>query len=248
METRVYALAIIGQFFQMVFFFLKHLLSRSTLTRMGLVNESSLMLKFFPVAKYVMPGIVVDQTDLDHPREIAANRLFSSLSDKKVVIEVGAETGNQTLAVAKRAKRIIAVEPDSHNFRKLVQRTMKFSNVTCVNVALLDFNGFIRLYGEIHGEGSAIYRSSNFVTVRSATLDSVLADLHVRHVDLIKIDTEGAEVNVLKGGTDTIRKNFHVKFIIEPHGTNRFAIIRFLLKNHFECVWITPSHLYSYRP
>src|SRR5208337_455836 len=172
------------------FFFLKHLLSSSTLKRMGIVNESGLMLKFFPIAKYVMPGIVVDQTDFDHPRDVAANRLFSSLSNQKVVIEVGAETGNSTLSIAKTAKRIIAVEPDPHNFRKLVQKTMEFSNVTCVNVALLDFNGFVRLYGEIHGEWSAIHRSSNFVTVRSATLDSVLADLHVQHVDLIKIDAE----------------------------------------------------------
>jgi len=48
------------------------------------------------------------------------------------------------------------------------------------------------------------------------TLDKLVKKLNLKSIDLIKIDTEGAEYSILVGGMKTLKK-FRPKLIIETH-------------------------------
>jgi hypothetical protein len=62
-------------------------------------------------------------------------------------------------------------------------------------------------------------RCRGFVEVPLKRLDSVVKELRLKRVDAIKIDVEGAEIQVLKGAVNTITK-FRPLIIIEVRNRN----------------------------
>ena len=78
-----------------------------------------------------------------------------------------------------------------------------------------------------------VFKRSNFsVNVKISKLDTIVDELELERVDLIKIDTEGAELNILKGALKTIRKH-HPKLTIAAYHTanEREMIAKWLKKN-----------------
>jgi len=61
------------------------------------------------------------------------------------------------------------------------------------------------LSGE-HNIGTKTYKLSNKIRVRATTLDNYFSDKDLQTLDLIKLDTEGAECFILKGATNTIQQ------------------------------------------
>jgi hypothetical protein len=79
-----------------------------------------------------------------------------------------------------------------------------------LNVALSDEPGAVRFYHDIDATRNSLgltrNEASEFETVRCVTLDAVVSDLNLSHVDFLKIDVEGAEPLVLRGAKQTIEK------------------------------------------
>ncbi|HSY76221.1 MAG TPA: FkbM family methyltransferase, partial [Bacteroidia bacterium] len=53
----------------------------------------------------------------------------------------------------------------------------------------------------------------NYELVDIVKLDDFVKDKQIPKIDLIKIDTEGFEINVLKGAEETLKKNMPILFI-----------------------------------
>jgi FkbM family methyltransferase len=71
--------------------------------------------------------------------------------------------------------------------------------------------------------------SSNFLEVEANTLDNILSDYSMHRVNYLKIDVEGAELEVLKGAVNTLSSNKDITLIIEIHGTEIYqAIVDYL--------------------
>ena len=70
----------------------------------------------------------------------------------------------------------------------------------------LKFPTIYNLSGE-HNIGTKKNRITNKIETESTTLDEYLSNKKVSSVDLIKLDTEGAEYQILKGGAATLDKN-----------------------------------------
>ncbi len=139
------------------------------------------------------------------------------------VVDAGAFIGRHTLAYARDVGprgRVIAVEPHPENFR-LLQRNVRangYQNVTCVPCALSNFTGQSRLAYDRETSTSALATAgSRTVSVRVRTLDDLLAECQVSRVDLMKIDVEGAEVDVLRGAKKTLAAQPQPRLIIENH-------------------------------
>ncbi len=135
-----------------------------------------------------------------------------------VVFDVGTNLGDYTRAVmaANPRARVMAFEPHPVTFSRW-SLPPDDPQVQCLNVALgsaeseLEFfdyrdeNGsshaslYKGVIEEIHGKPS----TSCKVQVR--TLDDVAEEYGIRHVDLLKVDTEGHELAVLQGGEGLIR-------------------------------------------
>ena len=103
----------------------------------------------------------------------------------------------------------------------------QLKNVLLLKFGLSDEQGELPLYasatrgkdGSRVNEGLAsLYpsemRSKKLEPARIERLDEVFEDLGIDRVDLIKIDTEGAELNVLRGAVETIRR-FRPRIIVE---------------------------------
>jgi FkbM family methyltransferase len=138
-------------------------------------------------------------------------------------VDVGANVGWYTL-IASRAVgetgRVIAFEPAPGSYSLLAQNAKDNGcrNVILESKALSDKRGTLRLnIGATNKGHNSIISSSltkGFVDVEALPLDEYLKDLPGK-IDLIKIDTEGAEGFILNGMTQTFRKNPKMAVIME---------------------------------
>jgi FkbM family methyltransferase len=139
------------------------------------------------------------------------------------VFDVGANKG-QFLSVAQAILSgssivVHAFEPSPVTYSSLRQNTENFSNVVLNNFGLGEKAGDFTLYSDAPGSGLASLSKRrldhfglNFnhsEIVRVETLDQYCELNQIHHIDLLKLDVEGHELDVLKGG----RKMFDKKAI-----------------------------------
>jgi FkbM family methyltransferase len=158
--------------------------------------------------------------------EYAFKRLTELVEPGAVFIDIGAHIGRYTFPMAKLVGEdgiVIAIEPDPVPFRALTRGKLnKFKNVVALNVALGDRNGSIMLCQKyITATSSIVEREKcrSFVEVPMETLDSIIKKLKISRIDVVKIDVEGAELKVLEGMVDTIRR-FKPYMLVEVRSYN----------------------------
>ncbi|WP_187152668.1 FkbM family methyltransferase [Acidianus manzaensis] len=164
------------------------------------------------------------------------------VKDGGVVVDVGANVGIYSLIAAKYAERVFAIEANPEIIPILNYNITlnDFKNVTVINKAVSDSEGKVKLYlGKAHEVSSILpsfmegYTYSKYVEVESTTLDNLLSGVSV---NLLKIDVEGAEVNVLRGAKETLKKAKRI--IIEVRNNTEQKVLDILKQNNFEIVTI----------
>ena len=126
------------------------------------------------------------------------------------VFDVGAHVGYFSLIMSQLVGpegEIHAFEPRDLNrdFLKTHIRLNKIRNVQVHSHCLGDHIGQVRFETRT-GSGTGHVSSSRNVTVFMTTIDALVKRGVLPLPDLIKIDVEGAEMLVLQGGYETIRK------------------------------------------
>lgn len=122
-----------------------------------------------------------------------------------IVIDVGAYVGTFTVKAAKLVGDrglVIAIEPEPKNLAFLEHnvKTYKLNNVKIIRKAVLDKTTKARLYlSNASACHSLSYHHQNYIEVEADTLDNIISQLGLDHVDFVKIDAEGVELEVLKG-------------------------------------------------
>ena len=131
---------------------------------------------------------------------------------KPIVLDVGANVGNYSKNVlsSNASCSIFAFEPHPVTFKKLVANTTS-SQFKAFNVGVGIENGTLSLYDYDTKDGSAhaslykdvikdLHRGNPIShSVDIIALDQFLISQNIQAVDLLKIDTEGNELNVLLG-------------------------------------------------
>lgn len=137
--------------------------------------------------------------------------LVRRLTADDLVIDCGANLGEFTQQLAASGATVHAFEPDPYTFGRLVENTSRFPNVVCHNQAVGVGTGTVKLYRtaafDANPEAASISSSlladkvnidqSNFVEVELIDFVSFVRSLP-RMVKLLKMDIEGAEVDVLE--------------------------------------------------
>lgn len=119
-----------------------------------------------------------------------------------VVWDVGAHHGYVTLCAAARvgeSGHVYAFEPSARNCR-LLERHVRwngFTNVTILRWALSATEGEARFGGDSTSKTFALGGGDELVAMRTAA--ALIATGECRPPSLLKIDVEGAEVDVLRG-------------------------------------------------
>lgn len=151
--------------------------------------------------------------------EIESTSLFCALArDATTILDVGAADGLYSLlaAATNPRARILAFEPAATaietSSRNFAHNPELGRRIDLRSIALGDSDGQATLYvaGESGGTSSLdgafrSQRSEQLVSVRTG--DSLLAELGVDRVDLIKVDTESTEPAVLRGLEKSLRRD-----------------------------------------
>lgn len=172
--------------------------------------------------------------------------------DASIVLDVGANEGFYSLKIAENNSqpKIFCVEPNPYVF-EILKENIKINNIdnaVLINKAASSSIGKINfeIIKQIAGIGGKNLRIANRpwlkdefitnVTVNATTLDALFSEYDISHVDILKIDVEGMELEVLHG----CRKNLEKvkKIVVERHSKElRDKVVSFLLSKNFKVVF-----------
>lgn len=136
-------------------------------------------------------------------------------------LDVGAHVGHYTIRAAHKGAKVVAVEANPMTSARLLENLVMNhlgGKVQLLAYALWDEPSVLHLaHGtseEIRSGGMRVlpYDTGVGVTVPAVTFDS----LGFTQVDVAKIDTEGADIRILRGMRETIAR-CHPVLIIEDH-------------------------------
>jgi FkbM family methyltransferase len=149
------------------------------------------------------------------------------LKPGETFVDVGGNKGDFALLAAKIVGdngNVVCIEPEPTNLN-WIRRSIDlngYKNIKVCNLALSDHDGESLLHlGTKSGFHTLLSgapdRDQGSLKVRVRKLDSLLPELDVRAVNVLKIDVEGAELQVLKGAIETIRANPQIVLFLDIH-------------------------------
>jgi FkbM family methyltransferase len=165
---------------------------------------------------------------------LAILKWLPNVSDSITFIDVGASVGHftQNLTQTYKIKRAILVEPLTQ-YIPLLKDKFTPDHFEIINAALAETPGEADFY--INDEFDSIssllkidkdmdalvslkISEPRVTKVKTLTLDAIFNDLQLKKVDLIKIDVQGAEHLVLKGGAETLKNTrlVYTEFSFKP--------------------------------
>lgn len=150
-------------------------------------------------------------TSLDNP--YAEQRRLAG--DARTIFEVGAADGRDCESYRRDfpASVVHAFEPLPENFGKLAARADADPNINAHQLALTDTAGVATFHIGAWADSSSLLKamdtgstfdayqaSTGTIEVRTDTLDAIAAAHGVDRIDILKMDAQGAELAILRGG------------------------------------------------
>src|SRR5262249_18687451 len=137
--------------------------------------------------------------------------------DPKVIPDVGANVGFVTWQFTRvfRTAKIYALEPDPKSLSILQATHGSNPRVRIFPIAAADRDGEVDLVQRRVSCNSSLLQTAfqvngeakTTIKVKASTLDRFCAEHAIAHIDLLKIDTEGADLLVLKGAKEMLEKD-----------------------------------------
>jgi FkbM family methyltransferase len=131
------------------------------------------------------------------------------------ILDVGANEGQTALSLRQSFPdaRIHSFEPVAATFGSLVRNVGNFANISCHQVALGSTRGMSTmtvgensLINRVVPDPTSIRDSAGLESVQMETVDAFCLEHGIGHVDILKIDVEGAEIAVIEGATQMLRE------------------------------------------
>lgn len=179
------------------------------------------------------------------------------LNKQHSYLDIGAWIGPTVLYGVNRAKHVYAIEPDPIAFQELLKNMQLnpgiSSNVTCINAALDEKSGHIKLFKRCTmGDSSSSMiptSTDDYCIVNAITIE----DLALEYINFIKMDIEAGEyflIPALNGylkkirptlclslhppflqEAQTLRKSMNMKTKFDSYDSNRLSLTERLVEN-----------------
>ena len=182
-------------------------------------------------------------------------------TENKIIVDAGASTGIMTKMFAERFPelQIYCFEPIQQTFKELTENTAKYKNLILINKALGSSPGLSVIHILDRISSSSILSVSEKIddpyfaealkekkteNITISTLDiEIPSD---KNIAIMKMDVQGFELEILKGGQSTLRRTDLIVLEMQNHDYYRNApmyydLDKFLREQHFVCWDIIPS-------
>lgn len=216
----------------------------------------------------IMVGNWGNRFNVEHPESITFYEIYKRqdyfkgdcvIKPNDVVVDCGGNIGIfSSLAIDMGASRVLSFEPFKENFElnkknnpdvEVFQRAV--SNKSNETIELLythTGNGGHTVIGSEFDRDPGHFQHKNLF-VKTITLDDIISENFLDHIDFLKIDTEGSELLILEGlsdeNLDKIRcisiEYHHAVFNFDDNIFENF-IQRFLRRGFNTFTWILDSY------
>lgn len=186
---------------------------------------------------------------------------FNADQTPKTIVDAGANIGLTSIYLSNKYPEatIIAIEPESSNFALLQENIAAYPNITAVQAALWHKNEKINLVDPGLGEWGFMTEDTDADAaekikadtrheVDAMTVDKIMQTFNLDHIDILKVDIEGAEKEVFADTSAWLDKVDSI--ITELHermktGSNRSF---YNGSNGFQHEWQRGENVYLSRP
>lgn len=178
--------------------------------------------------------------------ELDIQRLLSqTIKPGHVVLDIGAHVGFYTLLASRLVGQtgwVHSVEPLPRNI-EYIQRHVeinRLSNVSIHQVAISDRSGEASFGGGSSSSTGHIFQGDG-LPVQTITLDELAEGAIQSEIDVLKVDVEGAEHSLLKGGSRTLESHAPVVFLATHGAEQRELCARLLTSLNYSLVPINAA-------
>ena len=154
-----------------------------------------------------------------YERNLVTSLINNTKNSNPVLIDIGANIGLISFGYMSKFNncKIYAYEPgplQRYCLAASIAENNLFNKIILSEIAISDKEGYqsFIVHGGVYNGLDGFLETDRSpdkgmkIIVRTDTLDSEVKNLNIDHVDIIKIDVEGAELFVLKGSLNTIKK------------------------------------------
>jgi FkbM family methyltransferase len=170
--------------------------------------------------KYINSASDVVRNDV-----LQINYFEQHFKPEQVLWDIGSHHGHYSIfaaSISKGSGQVFSFEPDSvarERQKKNIKLNQLENKITISDMAVSDHNGTLHFHALGGNANSHIIKDDNFsdnntIEVKTKTLDTLAKELPLPNY--IKIDTEGAEIDILKAG-GSLLENRNITFICELH-------------------------------
>ena len=181
------------------------------------------------VEKIVFPLYLrISSSDVQTFKQVFVNHEYDFQVKKQPesIVDAGANIGLASVYFANKypETKIVAIEPEEGNFEILVKNVAGYKNVTPIRAALWHKNEMISVVDPGNGSWGFITEKvdsqnhmerSQVPLVQGVTLEKIIDDYDIHHIDILKVDIEGSEREVFTDTSAWIKKVDSI--IIELH-------------------------------
>lgn len=189
-------------------------------------------------------------------------RDYVKVSIDDVVVDIGANYGVFSLySINFKPSKIFALEPIKQTF-KCMKKNLSEYGVICVNKAVSDRTGYeVFKVTAVNGNNFSIKNSDGFhpseatgdELVETININDFIVDYDINHIDFLKVDCEGGELDLFNTINDDFLKTKIHKIAMEYHSNK---IKNTILDKLFDCGYIIEDSvgsteiglIYAYNP
>ncbi len=166
---------------------------------------------------------VVDHFIFFDFKDAAFNNLMKMIKEDSVIFDIGANVGRFSFHFAKLAHqgKVVCFEPDSKNFSDLMktEKLNNYHNISFLKKGLGSEKNLLPLYRVNESNPGMnrilknIYPNGRSEEIEIIKLDDYIELSDFEDINIIKIDVEGYEHEVLKGGEKIIKRLKPILFV-----------------------------------
>lgn len=189
-----------------------------------------------------------------HSSEIRLTKfLIKNIRQAETFIDIGAHVGYFSLLANEISQngKIFSFEPTQKTFQLLRLNTNHFQKIKIENLALSDNENTTTFFvadsinSEYNSLSSDVFVEKNISfaeqKIQNTTFDNYFSDKNLTDKTFIKIDTEGAEMLVLKGATKFLKSHSPIvmmEYLQNSSSNNYENAVKFLSSLNYNCYCI----------